>query len=81
MIKYELDLNEKTKMVSTNLEYHKKLKSIVCRNTQYYSGPNKTLVLEYAKNAKADDLFTYTLRHFKEYPKRFQNVKEFCAAS
>lgn len=76
---WSYDLDKQTNFVSRNLVYHKKLKSIVCRNRQYYSPFKKTLFLQYSKNKKADDLFTYTLRHFKQYPNRFHNIKEFCA--
>ena len=78
---WSYDLDKKANFVSSNLEYNKKLKLIVCSNKQHYSIFKKTLFLQYSKKAKTDNLFTYTLRHFKKHPNQFHNVTEFCAES
>ena len=78
---WSYDLDKKANFVSSNLEYNKKLKLIVCSNKQHYSIFKKTLFLQYSKKAKTDNLFTYTLRHFKKHPNQFHNITEFCAES
>jgi len=75
---WSYDLDKRSTFVSSNLNYNKKLKMIVCSKKQYYSIFKNTLFLQYSKKEKSENLFTYTLRHFKKYPNIFHNITVFC---